>query len=64
MNPHGRESGKPDFCLVLPGGANCPGCVFPGHLAANIGKRKATFGESGAEARETLTNVLLESSLV
>lgn len=64
MNPHGRGAGKPDFCLVLLGGANSPGCVFPGHLAANIPKRKPTFEERGAEARETLTNGLLESSLV
>jgi hypothetical protein len=28
MNPHGREAGKPDFCLVLLGGANSPGWAF------------------------------------
>jgi len=64
MNPRGREAGKPDFYLVLLGGANSPGWAFPSHLAANIRKRKPTFGERGAEARETLTNGLLEPSLV
>jgi hypothetical protein len=40
--PFGREAGKPDFCFALLGGANSWGRAFPGHLAATIGKRKAT----------------------